>query len=173
VILFDGGFKALQELKRSQDIKAFGLGVNEVDICLQVIAQVDIDAILLAGRYTLLDRSAEQELLAQCEQRNIGLVIGGVFNSGILATGAIAGARFEYGEAPAKVMVKVDKLQQACAASGVALADAALQFPLRNAQVSALLLGTGRASAIDRSMASLAQQIPAALWPACDRIARE
>ena len=98
--LLDSGMKALEALKSSGAIAAYGLGVNEVEVCMDVIARSPIDCILLAGRYSLLDRSAERGLLEACRRQQISLVIGGVFNSGILATGPVPGANFDYGPLP-------------------------------------------------------------------------
>ena len=105
--LLGSGLKALEELKSSGTIKAYGLGVNEVPVCLDVMHAADIDCILMAGRYTLLDRSAVAELLPLCEKKGTSLVVGGVFNSGILATGPVPGAHFDYLPATPQILAKV------------------------------------------------------------------
>ncbi len=127
----ESGIKALRELKANGRIGAFGLGVNEVRACLALMDEVAIDGILLAGRYTLLDRSAEAALLARCAETGTALVIGGVFNSGILATGAKPGATFDYVEASADVKTRVNAMEAQAAAHGIALGAAAMHFPLR------------------------------------------
>ncbi|WP_337267934.1 aldo/keto reductase [Oryzifoliimicrobium ureilyticus] len=158
--LLDSGIKALEELKSSGAIRAFGLGVNEVPVCLDVMRNADIDCILLAGRYTLLDRSAVAELLPLCEKKGTSLVVGGVFNSGILATGATAGANFDYGPAPQEVLDKVSSMEKVAECLSIPLAAAAMQFPLTNPLVSTVLIGTAKASSVMRNMESLQKPVP-------------
>lgn len=162
--LMDSGLKALEELKSSGVIKAYGLGVNEVPVCLEVMARAPIDCILLAGRYTLLDRSAVRELLPLCLDRNTAVVVGGVFNSGILATGAVDGAHFDYMPAPAEVRKRVRALEDLAADNGVSLAAAAMQFPLGHPAVASVLLGTARPESLRRNMELTAAAVPAALY---------
>ena len=139
--LLGSGVAALERLKSQGRLAAWGLGVNETEVCVQMLQESQPDVILLAGRYTLLDRSAEAELLPLCQAKGVPLVIGGVFNSGILATGAIPGARFDYAPASAEICARVDVLAAACAAKGVALPSAALRFALANPCVASVLLG--------------------------------
>lgn len=167
-----GGFKALHSLKSSGAIKAIGLGVNEVAICQELMREVDLDIILLAGRYTLLDRSAEAELIAECAQKHIDLVIGGVFNSGILATGVTDTAYFDYQPASEQICKKVRQLDAACQSKNIPLAAASLQFPLNSSQVSSVLIGTGKVSSLRRSLDLLQVNIPDCLWDNCHIIAR-
>lgn len=150
--LFDGGLKALDELKSSGVISAYGLGVNEVPVCLDVMAQADLDCILLAGRYTLLDRSATAELLPLCEKKKTSLVVGGVFNSGILATGPVPGSHFDYLPATQDVLDKVAAMEAIAASQGLPLAAPAIQFPLQNPIVASVLLGTAKPSSLTRNM---------------------
>ncbi|AGI65880.1 pyridoxal 4-dehydrogenase Pld [Octadecabacter antarcticus 307] len=137
-------------MKRDGQIAGFGLGVNEVRPCLDVMAHGHLDAILLAGRYTLLDRSAESELLPLCRERGISIVIGGVFNSGILATGPVEGAFYDYGLAPSDILERVRVLEMDVAPTP--LAKAALKFPLAEKCVASVLLGTTRPSSINRNV---------------------
>lgn len=164
-----GGLKALEELKSSGTIKAYGLGVNEVQICLDIMAEAPLDCILLAGRYTLLDRTAEGRLLDECSRQGTSLVIGGVFNSGILATGAVPGAHFDYAEAPPEIMEAVRGMEAVADAGGYGLAAAAMQFPLRRAEVAAVLLGTARRSSLERNWKLAQEPIPDAAWPNFDQ----
>ena len=159
--LFDGGLRALEELKSSGAIAAYGLGVNEVPVCLDVMRQADIDCILLAGRYTLLDRTAVAELLPLCVEKQTSLVVGGVFNSGILATGPVDGAHFDYGPASADVLEKVGAMEKIAAAQGLALAAPAMQFPLQHPAVASVLLGTARPSSLKRNMELTARRLHA------------
>lgn len=166
-----GGAKALEELKAAGAIKAIGLGVNEVPACLNLLARVPLDVILLAGRYTLLDRSAEPELLARCEETGTRLVIGGVFNSGILATGARPGATFNYVEASPDIMERVQAMELAATSAGTTLAAAALHYPLHNPLVASVLIGTAKPSSLLRNVELFDQSIPDAAWPAFDKYA--
>ena len=159
-IFCDSGLKAMQELKSSGAIKGWGLGVNEVPICLDVMAQADMDCILLAGRYTLLDRSAQAELLAKCASRNTSLVIGGVFNSGILATGITADSHFDYEPASADIIARVKGLEALATEYKIPLAAAAMQFTLRNPIVATVLIGTSKASSFTRNIDLLSVAVP-------------
>ena len=150
--LLDSGLKALEELKSSGVISAYGLGVNEVPVCLDVMRQADIDCILLAGRYTLLDRSAVADLLPLCAKKGTSLVVGGVFNSGILATGPVEGAHFDYMPATGEVRAKVAAMEGVAQQRGMPLAAPALQFPLANPHVASVLLGTAKPSSLKRNM---------------------
>ncbi|MEZ2131177.1 MULTISPECIES: aldo/keto reductase [unclassified Sinorhizobium] len=156
----DSGVKALEQLKSSGAISAFGLGVNEVPVCLDVMRNADIDCILLAGRYTLLDRSAVAELLPLCRRKDTSLVIGGVFNSGILATGPVPGSHFDYMPATDEVLAKVGAMEEIAERQGVPLAAPALQFPLRDPSVASVLIGTAKASTLERNMALIEQPLP-------------
>lgn len=166
--LLDSGMRALEELKSSGAISAYGLGVNEVEVCLDVIARCPIDCILLAGRYSLLDRSAERGLLDVCRKQQISLVIGGVFNSGILATGPVAGANFDYGPASEDVLARVRAMQQVAEANDVPLAAAAIQFPMREAVVANVLIGTAKPSSLTRNMELLNVKVPDAVYAAVE-----
>ena len=159
--LLDSGLKALEELKSSGVISAYGLGVNEVPVCLDVMRQADIDCILLAGRYTLLDRSAVAELLPLCAKKHTSLVVGGVFNSGILATGPVAGAHFDYGPATPEIQTKVRDMMKLATDAGYPLAAAALEFPLHDESVATVLIGTAKASSLTRNMKLLRTKIGA------------
>jgi D-threo-aldose 1-dehydrogenase len=161
----DSGIKALEQLKSSGAIKAFGLGVNEVPVCLDVMRNADIDVILMAGRYTLLDRSAVAELIPLCQQRGTSLVVGGVFNSGILATGPVPGAHFDYMAPTPDVVAKVTAMEEIAKRHGVPLAAPALQFPLRDSFVSSVLIGTARASSLERNMQLFEPRLPDSIFP--------
>ncbi len=166
--LLDSGMRALDELKTSGAISAYGLGVNEVEVCLDVIARHPIDCILLAGRYSLLDRSAERDLLDVCRKKQISLVIGGVFNSGILATGPVAGANFDYGPASEDVLTRVRAMQKIAEDNGIPLAAAAMQFPLREPVVANVLIGTAKPSSLTRNMELLKVNVPDAVYAAVE-----
>ncbi|NTI78553.1 aldo/keto reductase [Agrobacterium rhizogenes] len=170
-IFMDGGLRALEELKASGTIEAFGLGVNDVGVCLDVLQRANLGCILLAGRYTLLDRSASTRLIGLCEQKGTSLVIGGVFNSGILATGAVSGAFFNYGAPNDDVVNRVNAMQKIAEDNGATLAGTALQFPLRNPSVTSVLIGTAKPSSLMRNVELLNESLPEEVWGRLDSVA--
>ncbi|WP_417818541.1 aldo/keto reductase [Tritonibacter scottomollicae] len=158
------GYERLVQLKEQGKIRAFGLGVNECEVCLDVMRNGGpLDVILLAGRLTLLDRAAEAELVPECRAAGTSLVLGGIFNSGILATGLVPGATYDYGPAPEAVMDRVRALEARAADFGVPLATAALQFAIRHPAVASVLLGTAKPASLQRNLEALAAPVPAGL----------
>lgn len=162
------GYERLVTLKERGKIGAFGLGVNENQICLDVLAQGKLDVILLAGRLTLLDRSGEEELVATCARAGTSLVLGGIFNSGILATGPIEGATFDYVPAGPEVLARVEALQRRAAELGLSLPAAALHFGRDHPASASLLLGTAKAQQLQRNLDLLAQEAPQDMLAAFD-----
>ncbi len=154
------GYERLVKLKECGRIGAFGLGVNETQICLDVMDYGPIDVILLAGRLTLLDRSAEEQLTERCRASGTSLVLGGIFNSGILATGAINGATYDYGEAPKEILDKVAKLELNADRLGMPLATAALHFAIQHPACISVLLGTAKSSTLVRNLNALKAEVP-------------
>lgn len=160
----DGGHKALVELREQGVIKAFGLGVNEWQPSQWLVENGDPDIMLLAGRYTLLEQDALTSFLPLCEARGVGVVIGGPFNSGILATGPRPGAFYNYDPAPDEILRRVARIEAVCEAHKVRLVDAAFQFPLCHPAVVSVIPG-GQSEAEMRSNLEAARaQIPADLW---------
>ena len=129
------------ELRDEGTVKAIGAGVNETAACQDLAEQGDFDCFLLAGRYTLLEQAPLDDLLPLCEQRGIALLIGGAYNTGILATGAVEGAYFQYAPAPPEIMERVRRIEAVCARHGVRLPTAALQFPLGHPAVASVVVG--------------------------------
>lgn len=166
--LLDSGLPALAELKAAGVIAGYGIGVNGVDICLTTLHHADLDAILLAGRYTLADQSALPELLPECMRRNVAVVLGGPFNSGILATGAHAAggapAYFDYAPAPPAVVARVEALEAVCRVHGVSLAAAALQFPAAHPAVAVVLAGARSGAELTANLALARAPIPPGFW---------
>ena len=134
-------FPALAELRSQGVIPAIGAGMNQWEMLSRFARQADFDCFLLAGRYTLLEQKALDEFLPLCAERNIGVVLGGVFNSGILATGARPGALYQYQAASPEILEHVDQIEVICARHGVPLQTAALQFPLAHPAVTSLVIG--------------------------------
>jgi D-threo-aldose 1-dehydrogenase len=159
-----GGYRALLRLREEKAIGAIGVGVNEWQACQRFAAEGDFDCFLLAGRYTLLEQAALDSFLPLCVARDIAVIIGGPFNTGILATGAMEGATYDYRPAPAEVMARVRRIEAICRSHGVALASAALQFPLHHPAVSSVIPGARSAAEIAANVATFDAPIPPALW---------
>ena len=138
-----GGYRAMRELRDAGAVRAIGLGVNEWEICVELLASCEFDCILLAGRYTLLEQPALAKLLPLCEERNVSIICGGPFNSGILAAGSRAGAQthYNYAPPPAEVLERVARLEVLCADFSVPLQAAALQFPLGHPRIASVVAG--------------------------------
>jgi D-threo-aldose 1-dehydrogenase len=162
--LMESGIKALDELRSSGVIKAYGLGVNESRVILDVMKGADLDVCLLAGRYSLLDRTSVAELLPECIKRQVSLVIGGVFNSGILATGAVEGAHFDYMTAPPEILERVRGMETVAARHGILLSAAAMQFPFNHPAVASVLVGTSSPDLLHRNLDALKVPVPEAAW---------
>lgn len=163
-----GGFRALQALKAHGDIAGFGLGVNEWQIIRDALEETDLDACLLAGRYTLLDRSAADVFLPLAEKRGVGIALGGAFNSGILAAAPGASLKFNYVDAPAAIVARVDVLRAVCADHGVPLAAAAIQFPLRHAAITTVVIGAQTTAQLLQNLDWFEMALPESLWSDLD-----
>ena len=155
-----GGFRALERLRGEGSVAAIGLGVNEWEAAAEAMDACDLDCTLLAGRYTLLEQAALAPLLDRCAQRGVGIVIGGPFNSGILA----GAAKFNYEDAPASILARVEAIAAACAQAGAPLQAAALQFPMAHPAVVSCIPGAQSAAQLRQNAAWFAQPLPAALW---------
>jgi D-threo-aldose 1-dehydrogenase len=160
----EGAHKALVELRAAGVIKAFGVGLNEADTSARFVRAGDFDCVLLAGRYTLLEQGALADFLPLCEQKGVGVIIGGPLNSGILATGVREGARYDYKAPPAHVAEKVTRLAAVCARHNVELPAAALQFPLGHAAVAGVIPGAMNAGEVSGNLALFRKPLPAQLW---------
>ena len=160
----EGAYPALDELRRAGVIKAVGIGVNDVESCLRFARDTDLDCMLLAGRYTLLEQGPIEALLPLCVEKRIGIVVGGPFNSGVLAQGAIEGATYNSRPAPPAVLERVRRIDAVCGRHGVPLAAAALQFPLAHPAISSIIPGALSADEAAANATALALAIPAAFW---------
>ncbi|MDQ0511548.1 aldo/keto reductase [Ancylobacter amanitiformis] len=154
-----GGFRALTGLREQGAIKAFGLGVNECEIIAEAIEVADLDICMLAGRYTLLEQ-ASLSFMDACAARGIGIVMAGAFNSGILA----GSNKFNYGDAPADIVARVEALRAACAVEGVTLQAAALQFPLAHPAALTVVSGARNGEQITANIGWFEEPIPATFW---------
>lgn len=162
--LMSGGYKALLRLRDEGVIRAFGAGVNEWQAAEALARRGDFDLFLLAGRYTLLEQESLDSFLPLCTARGIGVVIGGPYNSGILATGPHPGARYDYAPAPPAIMAKVARIEAVCTAHGVRLVDAALRFAVLHPAVVSVIPGGQGPAEMEASLAAAAAAIPAGLW---------
>jgi D-threo-aldose 1-dehydrogenase len=162
----EGGYRALVKLRDEGVIRAFGGGINEWQPCQWLAERGDFDLFLLAGRYTLLEQEALDSFLPLCQARGIGIVVGGPYNSGILATGAREGAFYNYDPAPQAILDKVAAIEAVCAAHGVRLVDAAFQFPLRHPAVVSMIPGGQGVAEMTSNLAAAAAEVPPALWQA-------
>ena len=159
-----GGVRALSDLRSQGVVSAIGIGVNEWQVSETVARNSDVDLFLLAGRYTLLEQDSLESFLPLCQRRKMGVIIGGPFNSGILATGPKPGAFYNYEPAPSHVLQRVAAIEQVCKAHGVALRDAALQFPLLHPAIVCVIPGGISPAEVRENAAGLARPIPPALW---------
>lgn len=159
-----GAHRALAQLRASGDIKAFGVGVNDWSILLRFAADGDFDCFMLAGRYTLLDHTSLDTFMPEMERRGISVLMAAPFNSGILATGAKDGATFFYAEAEAEIKQRTHRIEAVCALHGVALAAAALQFPLHHPAVASVVAGMRSETEARANLAHCRATIPAAFW---------
>jgi D-threo-aldose 1-dehydrogenase len=155
-----GAYQALARLRDELVVRAIGVGMNQTKMLCRFACEADPDCFLVAGRYTLLDRSAAEELLPLCEEKGIAVVAGGVFNSGVLA----GGATFDYEAAPSDVVARVAELRATCARHGVPLAAAAVQFPRRHPAVANVLVGCRTAGEVEEDMRLFELSLPATLW---------
>ena len=162
--LVDSGIKALEELKKSGDIRAFGMGINN-DLALETTARlVDLDFCLVAMPYTLLDQRSLKRGMADLVRRGISVIIGAPFASGILVTGSGGPQHYAYGKASPEVQARVRGIEAVCKAHDVALPAAALQFVLAHPIVVSVIPGAARASEVTQNVASVNSAIPAAFW---------
>jgi D-threo-aldose 1-dehydrogenase len=159
-----GGYRALVSLRDQGVIQAFGGGINEWQPCQWLLERGDFDLFLLAGRYTLLEQEAQESFLPLCQKRGVGIVVGGPYNSGILATGPRPGAHYNYAPAPDWVQTKVRRMQDICTAHGVRLVDAAFQFPLRHPAVVTVIPGSQTVAEMESNLRAARAEIPQALW---------
>ena len=159
----NSGLKALEALKSEGTVAAYGLGVNEVNAVLNVIDRTRIDCLLLAGRYTLLDRTAAAEVMPKCLAAGTSVVIGGVFNSGILATGAVPGAHFDYGPASPYIAARVTAMASEAQRQGVSLPAAAMRFVLDHPAVVSVLIGSANPRSLTLN-AALLRNTPPLEW---------
>lgn len=160
----EGNYKALARLRDEKAIKAIGVGVNEWEPCRDALRHGDFDCFLVAGRYTLLEQTVLDEFFPLCVERGVSVIVGGGLNSGILGTGAVAGARHNYGAASPEVLDRVRQIESVCQRHGVALGAVALQFVLAHPAVVSHIPGARNVAQLQQNIAWVRQKIPAGVW---------
>ena len=163
-IAMSGAYKALTQLKEEKIIKAIGIGVNDADMCKRFAEAGDFDCMLLAGRYTLLDQSALDDCIPIAEEKKIGIILGGVFNSGILAKGVGEDITYFYQTIPDNIKKKYNEISIICKRYDVSVTSAALQFCYANKNISSMVIGMDRVNQINNNISSLSKKIPNDLW---------
>ena len=162
--VMDSGFRALDELRKAGVIGAIGVGINESDTSLRFIQAGDFDCMLLAGRYTLLEQGGLAEFLPECVKRNVSVILGGPYNSGILTGGVKPGATHDYVPAAAALVEKAQKIEAVCKRHGVELGAAAMQFPLFHPAVASVIPGALAVREVKENVGRIGAKIPSDLW---------
>ena len=157
-------YPVLDELRSQGVIRAVGAGMNQWQVLADFARAGDFDCFLLAGRYTLLEQTSLEGLLPLCEEKGVRVVIGGPYNSGILATGAVEGAYYNYAPAPPRILDRVAAIEAVCGRHGVRLPAAALQFPLAHPAVACVIPGGRTRAELEANAALLEEEIPAGFW---------
>jgi D-threo-aldose 1-dehydrogenase len=161
----EGGYRALRKLRDEGAIRAIGLGVNECEICERLLVECDLDCLLLAGRYTLLEQPALASLMPMCAERGVSVIVGGPFNSGILAAAANAKEQhYDYQRAPTTIVERVQRIADVCREFSTPVGAAALQFPLAAPQVACVIPGCSSVAEIRQADEWMRHPIPNALW---------
>ena len=159
-----GAYKALTKLKEEKVLKAIGVGVNEADICARFAEAGDFDCMVMAGRYTLLEQGALNNFFPIAEKKNIGIILAGVFNSGILVKGGSKHSTYNYGAIPDNIREKFISIENVCRDFKVPVAAAALQFCYANSLVSTMIIGMDRPEQVTENINLLNYEINPDLW---------
>jgi D-threo-aldose 1-dehydrogenase len=162
------GVRALLDLREQGRIGALGVGTNVVETAERFVKEAPIDVVLIAGRTTLLDRSAERDLLPRCADLGVRVIAGGVFNSGALADPS--SGHFAYGDVPPDVRSRIERLSEVCGRHAVPLAAAAIQHPLRHPAVTSIVVGCRSAAEVEANAALLATPVGDDLWAELDAL---
>lgn len=160
-------YPVLNELRSQGVLKGIGVGMNYCAPSIKAVKEMDLDIILIAGRFSLLDQSAQEQLFKECKKKNTGVVIGGVYNSGILAN-PVAGATYDYAPASDELIKKAQQIKQLLADFNIPLTAAAIQFPLRHPAVTAVLTGSRTVKELTSNITDFDRDIPAAVWDALE-----
>jgi D-threo-aldose 1-dehydrogenase len=168
--VIDEAIPELERLRSQGLVRRIGVAVSHWQTCVAVLREADLDCLLLAGRYTLLDQSALSELLPLCEKRGVRVALGGAFNSGILATGVARAAqqplRFNYEDAPPELIARAAVIETVCERHSVPLRAAALQFPLAHPAIDVVLAGVKSIAHWQDALTKMQHPIPPEFWQA-------
>jgi D-threo-aldose 1-dehydrogenase len=162
--IFDGTLDYLAGLKKQGVVRALGVAVYDPDIALEWLETAAFDSVMIVGAYTLLNQRAEDALIPYCEAHGVGVLAASPFHTGLLVTGAVEGARFNFSKADAEVLARVERIERVCRRHGVRLPTAALQFPLRHGAVSSVVVGQRTPVEVFTNMKWLQAPIPGAFW---------
>lgn len=163
------GIAALIELRDQGVVHAIGAGMNQSAMLAEFVRRTDVDVVMVAGRFTLLDQAALDDLLPVASERGVGVVAAAVYNSGLLSTDIVdRGAHFDYGTAPAEVVARAVRIAEVCARHGVSLPVAAVQYPLRHPAVVSVVTGMRTADHVESTVERYRADIPEALWDELD-----
>ncbi|WP_275465385.1 aldo/keto reductase [Streptomyces noursei] len=163
--VYETGYPALAELRAEGTVRAIGFGMNHSGVLARLVADLDVDVVLCAGRWTLLEQTAATDLLPVCARRGTSVVVGGVYNSGLLAD-PTPGAPYDYAPAPPEVLARARRLAAVCAAFDVPLKAAALRFPFGHPAVAAAVVGAASPDEAAENAALFRHPVPAGLWRA-------
>ena len=162
-------YPALAKMRDQGIIKAIGIGMNQSAIPTRFVKETDIDTVILAGRYTLLDQSGAQDLLPAALAKGVTVIAAGVYNSGILAN-PVKGATYDYAPASDEILARAKMISDFLREQGVSLSSAALQYPLRHPVVKALLVGSRSSAEVDANVAAFNDVVPDSVWDALDEL---
>jgi D-threo-aldose 1-dehydrogenase len=162
-------YPALAKMRDQGIIKAIGIGMNQSAIPTRFVKETDIDTVILAGRYTLLDQSGAQDLLPAALAKGVTVIAAGVYNSGILAN-PVKGATYDYAPASDEILARAKMISDFLREQGVSLSSAALQYPLRHPVVKALLVGSRSSAEVDANVAAFNEVVPDSVWDALDEL---
>jgi D-threo-aldose 1-dehydrogenase len=157
-------YPTLAELRDQKVIRAIGAGMNQWEMLYELGKAADFDCFLLAGRYTLLEQAPLETFFPFCQAKNISIILGGIYNSGILATGAVQGAKFQYLQPSQQIIERVQAIERVCAAYHVPLQVAALQLPLAHPAVTSIIVGLCTVHEVNQVMTARATVLPGAFW---------
>ena len=161
-------YPALEEMRSEGMVSTIGVGMNYCPPTIKAVVETDIDIVLIAGRYSLLDQSSQEQLFKETMKRKVSVMIGGVYNSGILAN-PVAGATFHYAPAPDEIIAKAQKIRDLLATFNVSLTAAAIQFPLRHPAVTTVLTGSRSPKELLANIADFDSEVPAEAWAALEK----
>ena len=167
-VAINGALPALQDLREQGVVRAIGLGVNEWEVCVRVLDTIDVDCFLLAGRVTLLEQTPLDEMLPRCIADDVSVIIGGPYNSGLLANTERRRATYDYKPAPDHLWEKAQRIREVCVSHGVDMRAAALQYPLRHPAVAAVIPGMWSKEEVQTNLGLMGVDIPPALWNELD-----